>query len=166
MKEFLGSSALSKLVAVLAVLLVALVIFWAGMAVGYRKAVFSYQWDDSYAKQFGGPHSPFMPDADDASLNSHGAFGQIVAVRLPEFTVKGPAEAEKNVLVSDGTVIRYFHDQASTSDLSVGSTVVVIGEPDGQGRIQASLIRIVPPPPSASGTPPQSSPLASPINNQ
>jgi len=155
MKEFFLSSAYSRLVGILGVLLVALIIFWAGTAVGYREAVFSHQWDDNYAVEFGGSHSPFLPgmDGDDSSLNSHGAFGQIVAVRMPEFTVKGPAEAEKDIIVEDGTIIRYFHGQASTSELVPGETVVVIGEPDNQGRIQASLIRIVPPAPASSSTP-------------
>ncbi|MDE1975399.1 MAG: hypothetical protein KGI49_02740 [Patescibacteria group bacterium] len=154
MKEFFGSSLVSRLIAVLGVLVAALIIFWAGTAVGYREASFSYAWDSSYARQFGGPHSPFMigPDIDDSSLNSHGAFGVVVGVRMPEFTVKGPTEAEKNIVVATGTVIRYFHSEASSTAISPGETVVVIGEPDSQGRIQASLVRIVPTQ-NASGTP-------------
>lgn len=144
-KGFLDSPVYSKLAVALAALLAAFVVFWAGAAVGYREALFSHEWDDSYALQFTGPHSPFVfsMDSDDA-YNSHGAFGQIVALRMPEFTVKGPTEAEKNILVGSTTVIRYFHSEASSTSLIPGETVVVIGEPDGRGRIQASFIRIVP----------------------
>ena len=131
--------------------LFALVIFWAGMAVGYRKAMFSFHWHSNYAQQFAADRSPLgLPNDGDADNmpNPHGAFGVIVSVQLPAIIIKGPAEAEKTVVVTDKTVVRSFHDQVASSTLAAGQGVVVIGDPDDQGRIVASFIRILPPPPS------------------
>ena len=93
-------------------------------------------------------------------MSAHGAFGEIIGVRLPEIVVKGPAESEKTVTLNGATVIRRFHSSATTTDLIPGETVIVIGEPDSQGGIRASLIRIVPSPSAANGAP---APLTSPV---
>ncbi len=146
MNESSKSPSVSKLIAILGILLSALLIFWAGTAVGYREAKFSGDWGNNYSQQFGGPGSPFVPqgDRDDSFMSAHGAFGEIVGVRLPEMIVKGATESEKTVIVGGATVIRRSHALATTTDLAPGETVIVIGEPDSKGDIQASLIRIVP----------------------
>jgi len=141
------------MISILGILLAALVIFWAGTAVGYRQAGFSYRWSNHYAEVFGGS-SPFSfrPDTDDLSA-PNGAAGMIVAVHLPEVTVKDPDQAEKVILISSNTVIRRFHGIATTSDIRTGDVLTAIGEPDSEGRIVATFVRLVPPPPSnASGT--------------
>ena len=146
MNNPIKSQSVSRLIAILGVLLVALLIFWAGTAVGSREARFSRDWENNYLGQFGGPGSPFVPQGgrDDSFMSAHGAFGDIVGVRLPEIVVKGAAESEKTVIVGGATVIRRSHALATTTDLAPGETVIVIGEPDSKGDIQASLIRIVP----------------------
>ena len=153
MNDFFQSRAFSRLIGVLGVLLIALLIFWAGTAVGAREARFSRDWDDNYVSQFGGPGSPFVPQGsrDDAFMSAHGAFGEIIGVRLPRIVVKGASESEKTVLIGGGTVIRRAHSPATMTDLATGETVIVIGAPDSQGDIEASLIRIVMP--SATDTP-------------
>lgn len=153
MKEFLQSPLFDKLIRALGALLIALIVFAAGVMVGYRKAEFSYHWETHYADMFGGSASPFAitGDTDDNVPTSHGAFGQVVAVDLPTLTVKGPREAEKIIIIGPDTAIRRFRNSASTTDISVGQSVVVIGTPDDEGRIEATLIRIMPP--EATGTP-------------
>lgn len=81
----------------LGILLVVLLIFWAGTAVGSREARFSRDWEDNYMNQFGGPGSPFVQqgDQDDSFLSAHGAFGEVVGIRLPDMVIKGSAESEK-----------------------------------------------------------------------
>jgi len=165
MKEFMQSPLFDKLIWALGALLIALVIFAAGMMVGYRKAEFSFQWQTHYADMFGGEASPFAitGDTDDNAPTSHGAFGQVVAVDMPTVTVKGPREAEKVIVIGPETAIRRFRGPATSTDIVVGESVVAIGEPDSQGRIMASLIRIMPPPPrSATGTPATAPPAMTP----
>jgi len=127
---------------------IAFIIFWAGMAVGYKKAMFSYRWHSNYAQQFAQNGSPFaLPsDSDEDNMpNPHGAFGMIVSVHLPTMMIKGPVEAEKTIIITNDTTVRDIHNQAASTTLINGQNVVVIGEPDDQGRIVASFIRILPP---------------------
>jgi hypothetical protein len=152
--KFLQSEKYSKLITTLGILLAVLVIFGAGVFVGYRKADFSYRWSDNYYRDFGGPHSPFAPtgtsDADDNAPTPHGAFGTVIGVNLPNFAVKGPNEAEKVIVIGPQTVIRSMHNLGTTTDIKMGQSVIIIGEPDDQGQINASFVRIMPPPPPSS----------------
>ncbi len=153
------SAKFTRLIAVLGILVIALAIFWAGMAVGYRQAQFSSRWGDHYRETFGGPSSPFMmpfsvSDNDDIRT-ANGAAGQVIGINLPRIAVKGPDEAEKIVVLGSDTVIRRFRDPATTTDIALGDMMIAIGSPDEQGRIVATFVRIVPPPTgfSASNTP-------------
>ncbi len=153
LNDFLQSKRYSRLLASLGILLVALIVFAAGIIVGYRKAEFSYRWSNNYYRNFGGPSSPFgLSDADDNALSPHGAFGTVIGVNLPSFAVRGPDEAEKIVIIGPQTVIRSMRNPATTSDIRTGQSVIIIGEPDEQGQIDASFVRIVPPPPSSAST--------------
>ncbi|MDD5165385.1 MAG: hypothetical protein PHG25_02510 [Candidatus Pacebacteria bacterium] len=126
-----------------------LIIFGAGIYVGHRATDFSYQWGANYSREFSGPHSPFGGEIDDAPSMPHGAFGAVIGINFPSFAIKGPYEAEKIILISTSTLIRALRAEASTTDIHVGSAVIVIGEPDDHGRINATLIRIMPPPAGA-----------------
>lgn len=149
--DFLQSKKYSKLITALGILLSALVVFGAGVFVGYRKAEFSYHWSNNYYRDFGGPHSPFgISDGDDNAPIPHGAFGTVIGVNLPTFAVKGPNEAEKVIIIGPQTVIRSLRNPATTTDIHTGQSVIIIGEPDSQGQINASFVRIVPLPPRAS----------------
>jgi hypothetical protein len=155
--KFLQSEKYSRLIKTLGILLAVLVIFSAGLFVGYHKAEFSYRWSDNYYRDFGGPLSPFAPfgpagisdDADNIPT-PHGAFGTIIGVNLPTFAVKGPDEAEKVVVIGPHTIIRSMRNLGTTTDIHTGQSVIIIGEPDSQGQINASFVRIVPAPPAGS----------------
>jgi len=152
MKDPMQTPGFKKLLQIGGVLIVILIIFWSGMVVGAHRGEYAGRWNMHYAENFSGMGSPFIPPAGggmkgrDDMRNSHGAFGEIVAIKLPNIVIKGPAEAEKTIIISNTTMIRNFHDVATSSDLKVGTTVVVIGNPDSSGDIQATLIRMVPPP--------------------
>jgi hypothetical protein len=153
MKKIKGYLSSIRILPILGFICIALIIFWAGMAVGYRKAMFSYHWHSNYAEQFAqnGSMLDLPTDNDSDNMpNPHGAFGMIVSVQLPTMIIKGPVEAEKTIVISTSTLIRDIHDQTASTSLSAGQNVVVIGEPDEQGRIIASFVRILP------NNPPQS----------
>ena len=83
--------------------------------------------------------------------------------------IKGQNSAEQVVTVSPTTTIRFMHNLASTSDLVPGNQVIVIGEPESNGSINASFIRVIPPPGAPSGLAPsgrQSGQATSTANNQ
>lgn len=155
MKDYFQSHTISKIIAVLAGLLLILLIFQAGVLVGYRRGQFASNWTAAYGPgMMGEPRSifaPFMHDGDD--VNPHSSIGEVVSVKLPSIMIKGANSAEQIVTVSPTTTIRYMHTNASTSDLVPGSQVLVIGEPEDNGSIDAVLIRIMPMPPRGqSGT--------------
>jgi len=143
-----------KIIAGLAVLVIALIIFSAGIFVGYTKATFSKDMDDVYRQGFtdpGSPFAPFMHYSDD--ISSHGIVGQIVSTNLPtSIMIKGGQNAEQIVALSPETTVRIFHTLATTSDIKTGDQAIVIGTPNEQGEIEASFIRIIPPPPNATDT--------------
>jgi len=149
MKNILETKTYGKIIVVLSIILIALIIFSAGIFVGYYKATFSHDLDDVYKQGFNSPESPFAPfmhGADD--INSHGVVGQIVSINLPDsIMIKGAQSAEQIVTLSPETSVRIFHAMATTSDIKVGDQAIVIGTPNDKGEIQASFIRIIPPPP-------------------
>jgi hypothetical protein len=147
MKNLFEKKPFVQLLSVLSILLVAWIIFAAGMLIGYHKASFSKDRDEAYRTSLGSPNSPFAPlmrDADDA--DPHGAMGQIVSVDLPLIMIKGPSSAEQVVILSSSTMIRLLRGTASTSDLKSGEYAIAIGAPNSTGEIQASFVRIIPAP--------------------
>jgi len=148
--EFFKSSKFKALLCTIALFLGAVIIFEAGVAVGYHRAAFAYQWNENYFRDSHDPRSffaVFSRDADDP--NPHGAIGQVVSVNLPEFMVKGPDSPEQIVVTGPGTAFRLFHGDGTSTDLKAGQQVIVIGSPNDQGDIQASFVRIMPPLPTS-----------------
>jgi len=129
-------------------LAVALIVFKAGVEVGYRRANFSYRWGEKYHQNFGGPRGGFFEDdRGQGFINAYGNFSQIIKIDGQNLVVKGGDNAEKIVTIGDKTVIHRLREVITADKLAVGDSIVVIGEPDDQGRIQASLIRVMPTPP-------------------
>ncbi|MDB5259500.1 MAG: hypothetical protein JWO73_708 [Candidatus Taylorbacteria bacterium] len=141
-------------------IIVLLVIFQAGVFVGYHKAAFSYRSGESYYRAFdrekkapsrvsmGSMMNPF--DQNDFA-GSHGAVGKVVRTASTTIIVADVKNIEKSVLIDNNTIIRKFHDTVAAGDIAVDDTVIVIGTPNEQGQVVAKLIRILPPPPEAAG---------------
>lgn len=141
--------------------IVALLVFQAGVAVGYRKASFSRQLGNNFYRVFDGratssvmgPHGAGVPGGKPFMMfgegvpGGHGAAGFVVSVSLPSIVVVGPDGIERIVVIGDETDIRRFRDTASSTELAVDDFVVVLGTPNNDGQIDARLIRILPPPP-------------------
>lgn len=141
--RFFGSNGYARLIKALGILLCILIIFATGMFAGYKKADFDARWNRNYMNA-GGPHSifaPFFPDNDDIP---HGASGEIVSVKLPSILLRSRDNNERVAIINDTTSIRRFRAIASTTDLATGEQVIVLGNPDSQGRLNAVLIRILP----------------------
>ncbi len=128
-----------------AALVLLLLIFRAGIAVGYRKAGFAYNWGENYHRNFGGPRSDFLRDR--AFMEANGAFGRLLKIEGNAIVVQGEDNVEKAVLVGDDTVIVRFRERVQLSGLKEGDYVVVLGAPNDAGQIEAKLIRILPKPP-------------------
>jgi len=130
----------------IAVVVILLLTFEAGVYTGYQRAVFSAHWTQNYQSNFF-PHPeirglPFP--GEHGMMNSHGAFGDIIKIDSGSIVVKGRDEAEKNILVQAGVSIVRGFDTLQISDLAVGQHVIIFGDPNEAGQIQAKLIRVLP----------------------
>lgn len=145
MNKFFQSRQFTIITWIVAGLIVLLLVFKAGVMVGYRKASFSYRWGENYHRNFGGPKNGFFAGfAGRDFIESHGTFGQIIKINGSMLVVKGRGDAEKIIVVKDDTMIRNGMDVASLNDLKVNDYIVTIGEPNAQGQIEAKLIRVMP----------------------
>jgi hypothetical protein len=131
-------------------IILALVIFQAGMVVGERKAAFSYRFGDNYFRNFGereGGHGAFGMGREGKFPEAHGAMGKILSITPSTLVTLGRDNIEKVILIDDSTVIKHFRDEATRADLHVDDFIVVIGSPNNASQIEAKFIRILPPPP-------------------
>ncbi|MCL5010821.1 MAG: hypothetical protein M1127_01255 [Patescibacteria group bacterium] len=136
-------------------LIVLLFVFKAGLIVGFKKAGFSYKWGENYHRNFAGPKNGFFNAFSDREFTeSHGVFGQIMKIETATssatstIVMNGQNNTEKIVLVNDSTVIRQFANNVGISGLKTSDYIVVIGEPNAEGQIEAKFIRLAPPPQS------------------
>ncbi len=133
----------------LGIAILVLVIFRAGMVAGYHRAHFSGQFGDNFSRNFMGPREGgFMKEFSDNHMlpDGHGAVGEIVSLVPPVLVISEKDNIEKTVVVSTSTEVRKFRDTIQLSDLKVGDFVVVLGNPNTNGQIEAKLIRNVPSP--------------------
>ncbi len=93
----------------------------------------------SFATPFG-----MFPLPHEFIEDGHGAVGTLTNVALPLLTLQTRTGSSETILVSTSTII---HGEATSTTLSQGEAVIVLGEPDTQGYIEAQLIRILPPMP-------------------
>jgi hypothetical protein len=131
-------------------ILVALVSFAGGLAIGFRKARFSYRMGPNNGSAFdmnrlgNGPFgSGMMREFQGRDLrNPHGISGTITAINGNNLTIKDRDEKETTVAVSDTTAIRDRQDNLKISDLQINEQITVIGNPGDNGIINATLIRV------------------------
>lgn len=144
LKETFHSRPISSTILLLAILLIILLIFQAGMFVGYRKASFGLNWRANFYNNPDDPQSVFAPFMHYGNeINPRGIVGEIISVRMPHFIIKGAGPDERIVYIDPNTAIRCPIGSASTSDLVLGQHVVVIGRPGEKGILNATLIRLL-----------------------
>ncbi len=119
--------------------------FQLGVFTGYHKASFARDWGDHYGKNFGmeKPESFKGMMRGDLPM-SHGAAGKVLTVTLPTFVIEDKDGTEKTVTVSTTTIIKSGMQYASSTLLTPNTFVVIIGEPNKNGQIEAKLIRVMP----------------------
>ncbi|MFA5029759.1 MAG: hypothetical protein WC518_03375 [Patescibacteria group bacterium] len=131
----------------IAAFIIILIVFRLGVVVGFREASFSYRWGDNYHRNFAGPQQGFLNDFSGQNfINAHGIIGQIIKIDDLSLVIKGQDNIEKIVSLKDNTPIQRFRETIKYGDLKTGDYIVVIGEPNKTGQIEANFIRILPPP--------------------
>lgn len=134
----------------LVIFAVLLVVFQAGVFVGFKKAEFSYHWSENYQRNFAGPKRGFAePFQGKDLINAHGTAGQIIKIDGSTIIIKGNDNVEKVILTKEDTAVRSLRDSIKVSDLKLNDLVVIIGDPaTSSGQITAKLIRVMPAPPA------------------
>lgn len=129
-----------------------LLIFQAGVMVGYRQASFSYRWGDNYGRMFFGGFHPMMGApagfGQEYPINGHGAVGRIIKISGSTMVVADRDNTEKVILLNNQTIVRSFRESIKSEQLKVDDSVMVIGTPNDQSQIVAKLIRLIPPLPA------------------
>ncbi len=147
-KRLLHPDVLKWIITGLAGFIIIVLVFGAGVWVGGEKARFSYYWAESYHKNFGGPRPGFLGDWQNFPagdfIEGYGAFGEIIKIDDSMLVVKGRDNVEKIILIKDNTTIERFRDTIKITDLKIGEYIVVIGEPNNAGQIEAKFIRLLP----------------------
>lgn len=145
--KFFQTKLFRNIVLGIAGLIVLVLVFGLGIYVGTEKAEFSFKWADEYHRNFAGPQGGFLGNITGQDLtNGNGVFGQIIKINGETLVIKGKDNVEKNILVNDKTTIVFQRKNIKLSDLKIDESVVVIGDPDNNGQIQAELIRVMPSP--------------------
>ena len=134
---------------IIGAIIILLCVFQVGVMVGARKAGFSYRWGENYHRNFAGPQGGFpLPGLGDRDfIESNGMIGQIIKLDTNSLVVKGRDNMERIILVNEQTTILRFKDTVKYTDLKIDDFIVVIGEPNVAGQIEAKFIRIMPQPP-------------------
>ena len=125
----------------LAALIVLILVFNLGLLVGYRKAFFSEHWGENYQRNFVGPW-PLPPGFHPGDfLNADSTAGTVLTVSGNTIVMKDDQNTERTVIVSATTTIREGDETVSISDIKPSDQIVIIGQPDSTGELQANFIR-------------------------
>jgi hypothetical protein len=136
------------------VLILMLVSFAGGLAIGFHKARFSYKFGENYERNFvGGPmQGPGMMERGPRGMmdnfkgqgfrNGHGIAGTIISVANNQIVIKDQSGQENTISVGDKTLIKQAQNTISLNDLKNDEQIVVMGRPGDNGTINADLIRV------------------------
>jgi hypothetical protein len=149
MQNFFQSKLFKGIILGTAGLVILVFVFGLGVFVGTERANFSFRWADQYHRNFGGPQGGIFGEfmgTPNQFPNANGSFGQIIKIDNNILTVKDNDgdNAEKTILVANNTKILSQRKSLKLSDLENGNNIVVVGEPNINGQIQAELIRVMP----------------------
>lgn len=142
----------NRIVIILGTILILLLVFQAGIAIGSRRAMFFANKNGNYMREFRDPQSILSPFLRrDTDINPHGTVGEIVSIKMPEIMLRSGGDEESIVYITATTSVRNLSGTVSSTTLKVNDRIVVIGEPLENGSISATFIRILPDQPPIPG---------------
>ena len=129
-----------QIIYVCAAVILLLLVFHAGVVAGSRRG---FGRSDHMMRA----HFFNMRLPEDFIQGGHGAVGIVQNVSGPTFTLQTRDGGSEKVLVATSTILRNQSGDASSSALTSGDFVIVLGTPNPDGSLSAHLIRIAPRPP-------------------
>lgn len=74
----------------------------------------------------------------------NGVFGRVLSASGTTLLIEGQDHFQQNVVITTSTAIRTEQGSTSSSAIQPNQEVGVFGSPNGQGQIEANLIRLFP----------------------
>lgn len=144
MTDFFKAPKTKTLLWILCSVLVVLIVFGLGIAVGYRRAIFASDFGENYYhSMYGSPFGkPMIGVMGLGPITMHGVAGEVIDVASGTILVRDATGDEESVLIVSGTPIREMNNNILMSDVDVGDNVTVIGAPDPQGQVEARFVRV------------------------
>jgi hypothetical protein len=131
-----------KIILFVGVVSIGLLIFHAGVVVGYHRSSRGHAAGEYGFRPVPGLASVRVPAGFIAG--DHGAVGVVSNMNGSTFTVRMRDGSTQTVSVNGTTIIRTMRGSASTSAIGDGDEIVVVGAPsDTDDAISADLIRIM-----------------------
>lgn len=150
MKKFIdycSTKHAKRIIVVLLALALLFGVFHAGVFVGFHKASFAFRGGENYYRAFDRNTKGMIGRMQfDDIPGGHGAAGKVVSVASTTVVVSSRDNTEKIIHISKETLIKKFREEATLKDIVVGDFVVVVGNPNENGAIEAKLVRILPAP--------------------
>jgi hypothetical protein len=144
-KSLYSSKPLRISLYIIGVLFVLGFVFQLGTLIGYHRGNFGRDFGNHYERNLGFERGDSVRGMMRGNFpTAHGSFGKVLSVNFPNFVISDKDGTEKSILISDTTIIRSGLDNASSSIIKINDTVVVLGEPNTNGQIDAKLIRVMP----------------------
>jgi len=130
-------------VSIIAIIILLLLVFRMGVEVGMRRADFSLQWGRNYSRFFGEPQRGFDREFfGQGPMNAFGNAGTVLGVSTNTLAIQGNNGNEQSIAVTSATMIKNRADTITLDKIKAGDHVVVFGAPNGNGQIEARLIRV------------------------
>lgn len=143
--EFLKIPKTKTLLWTLCGILAILITFGLGLLVGYRRAIFAADFGEGYYRSvYGDPFGkPMIGAMGMGPVMMHGVAGEVLDVSSDTITVEDPNGNEESVLIMANTPVREMGNDVSATIIQPDDRVVVIGEPDASGEVDARFIRVL-----------------------
>lgn len=142
------SNSFRKILIGVGIAVLVLLVFQAGVMVGFRKASFSFRGGDNFYRAFGEDRrGPFPGMMHGEFPGANGSVGKVLSIALPTLVVEDGNAVEKTILLNEKTIIRKGRATLKPSDIRANDLLVVLGKPNDNAQIEATLVRLLPPPP-------------------
>ncbi len=145
---------------VLALIIIISLSFSLGELVGFKKSGFVEDWGRGYGKNFRndrfegilgmmgggmmrGYFNSFQNLRGGMMVSSHGIYGQVISNDGSSLMIALGNNVEDKILVSSTTLLRNETGNVQLSDIKVGESVAIVGNPNNSGEIEARFIRII-----------------------
>lgn len=148
--DLLESKIFKGIVLLFCGLIILVFVFGLGVFVGAKRADFSFKWAEQYHQNFAGPRGGFFGNIMENNrdfMDANGVFGKIIKIDGQTLTINDRNNVEKIVLATDKTIIVEQRRNIKLPELEKEDIVVVVGNANSNGQIEAELIRVMPPVP-------------------